>query len=213
MNFVLGALNALGIGSYAPSLIVFSLLGMSPRSAFPIMMGSAAYMLPMAGIRFARANKYDGQAALGIALGGIPGVLVAAYVVKSLPLGDDPLAGGRRGAVRRAVAAADGARGARRSVSSTARRLGRRLDHVAVAQLQGLRRHRTQATAGQLDVHAFSAQAEHHCAPDLPISQPHQHSSGERVRVFEGHRASSAATFGLRPQRRDAKSVPGNSTT
>jgi uncharacterized membrane protein YfcA len=50
------------------------------------MMGSAAYMLPMAGIKFARAGKYDGQAALGIALGGIPGVLVAAYVVKSLPL-------------------------------------------------------------------------------------------------------------------------------
>ena len=86
VNFVLGALNALGIGSYAPSLIVFSLMGMDPRSAFPIMMGSAAYMLPMAGIKFARADKYDGQAALGIALGGIPGVLVAAYVVKSLPL-------------------------------------------------------------------------------------------------------------------------------
>jgi uncharacterized membrane protein YfcA len=86
VNFALGALNALGIGSYAPSLIVFSLLGMDPRSAFPIMMGSAAYMLPMAGIKFAAANKYDGQAALGIALGGIPGVLVAAYVVKSLPL-------------------------------------------------------------------------------------------------------------------------------
>jgi uncharacterized membrane protein YfcA len=86
VNFVLGALNSLGIGSYAPSLIVFSLMGMDPRSAFPIMMGSAAYMLPMCGIRFARANKYDGQAALGIALGGIPGVLVAAYVVKSLEL-------------------------------------------------------------------------------------------------------------------------------
>ena len=86
VNFVLGALNALGIGSYAPSLIVFSLLGMHPRSAFPIMMGSAAYMLPLAGIKFARANKYDGQAALGMTLGGIPGVLVAAYVVKSLSL-------------------------------------------------------------------------------------------------------------------------------
>ncbi len=86
VNFALGALNALGIGSYAPSLIVFSLMGMDPRSAFPIMMGSAAYMLPMAGIKFARADKYDGRAALGIALGGIPGVLVAAYVVKSLPL-------------------------------------------------------------------------------------------------------------------------------
>jgi len=86
LNFVLGALNALGVGSYAPSLIAFSLLGMDPRSAFPIMMGSAAYMLPMAGIKYARTGRYDGQAALGLTLGGIPGVLVAAYVVKSLPL-------------------------------------------------------------------------------------------------------------------------------
>lgn len=86
LNFAFCSLNALGIGSYAPSLIVFSLLGMSPRSAFPIMMGSAAYGLPLAGIKFARSDKYDGKAALGIALGGIPGVLVAAYVVKSLPL-------------------------------------------------------------------------------------------------------------------------------
>ncbi|HUU35083.1 MAG TPA: hypothetical protein VMW48_13555, partial [Vicinamibacterales bacterium] len=86
MNFAFCALNALGIGSYAPSLIVFSLLGMSPRSAFPIMMGSAAYGLPLAGIKFARTGRYDGKAALGLALGGIPGVLVAAYVVKSLPL-------------------------------------------------------------------------------------------------------------------------------
>ena len=86
LNFAFCALNALGIGSYAPSLIVFSLLGMSPRSAFPIMMGSAAYGLPLAGIKFARTGRYDGTAALGIALGGIPGVLVAAYLVKSLPL-------------------------------------------------------------------------------------------------------------------------------
>jgi uncharacterized membrane protein YfcA len=86
VNFLLGALNALGIGSYAPSLVVFSLLGMSPRSAFPIMMGSAAYMLPLAGIKFVRARRFDGRAALGMTLGGVPGVLLAAYVVKSLPL-------------------------------------------------------------------------------------------------------------------------------
>lgn len=86
LNFFFCALNALGIGSYAPSLIAFSLLGMNPRAAFPVMMGSAAYGLPLAGIKFARTDKYDGKAALGIALGGIPGVLLAAYVVKSLPL-------------------------------------------------------------------------------------------------------------------------------
>jgi uncharacterized membrane protein YfcA len=86
VNFVLGGLMALGIGSYAPSLIVFSLLGMDPRSAFPIMMGSAAYMIALGGIKFAGTGKYDGQAALGLTIGGIPGVLVAAYLVKSLPL-------------------------------------------------------------------------------------------------------------------------------
>jgi len=86
VNLVLGALNALGIGNYAPSLIAFSLLGLDPRAAFPIMMGSAAYMQAVSGLKFARQGKYDGQAALGITLGGIPGVLVAAYIVKRLPL-------------------------------------------------------------------------------------------------------------------------------
>jgi len=85
-NFCFCALNALGIGSYAPSLLVFSLLGMSPRAAFPIMMGSAAYGLLAAGIRFAKAGRFDGPVALALTLGGIPGVLIAAYVVKSLPL-------------------------------------------------------------------------------------------------------------------------------
>jgi uncharacterized membrane protein YfcA len=86
VNFALGGLCALGIGSYAPSLLVFSLMGMNPRSAFPIMMGSAAYMLGAASLGFVRAGRYDGSVALGITLGGIPGVLLAAFVVKSLPL-------------------------------------------------------------------------------------------------------------------------------
>jgi uncharacterized membrane protein YfcA len=59
---------------------------MNPRSAFPIMMGSAACGLPAAGIQFARAGRFDGTVALALTLGGIPGVLIAAYVVKSLPV-------------------------------------------------------------------------------------------------------------------------------
>ena len=86
VNFALGGLNALGIGSYAPSLLIFSLLGMNPRAAFPIMMGSAACMLPASGIRFARSGRYDGSVALALTIGGIPGVLIAAFIVKSLPL-------------------------------------------------------------------------------------------------------------------------------
>jgi uncharacterized membrane protein YfcA len=86
INFVLGALMTLGIGLYAPCLILVSLLGMSPLAAFPIMMGSCAVLMPVASLRFISDRKYDLRAALGLALGGIPGVLIAAYVVRSLPL-------------------------------------------------------------------------------------------------------------------------------
>ena len=86
VTFVLGILLMLGIGNYAPSLIIFSLLGMDPRAAFPIMMGSGALMAMVGGFRFMRAAKFDRSAALGLTLGGIPGVLVAGLIVKSLPL-------------------------------------------------------------------------------------------------------------------------------
>jgi uncharacterized membrane protein YfcA len=76
----------LGIGLYAPCLILVSLLGMSPITAFPIMMGSCAFLMPVGSVRFVRAGSYSLPAAIGLALGGIPAVLVAAYLVKSLPL-------------------------------------------------------------------------------------------------------------------------------
>jgi len=86
MSFLLGALMMLGVGLYAPCLILVSLLGMNPLAAFPIMMGSCAFLMPVGGARFVRSGRYDRRAALGLALGGVPGVLVAAYVVKSLPI-------------------------------------------------------------------------------------------------------------------------------
>jgi uncharacterized membrane protein YfcA len=85
-NFALGALMTLGIGLYAPCLILVSLLGLSPVTAFPIMMGSCAFLMPVGGVRFVRAGSYDLRAAIGLAIGGVPAVLVAAYLVKSLPL-------------------------------------------------------------------------------------------------------------------------------
>jgi uncharacterized membrane protein YfcA len=85
-NFVLGALMMLGIGLYAPCLILVSLLGMNPLAAFPIMMGSCGLLMPVGGARFVRSGRYDLGAALGLTLGGIPGVLLAALLVKSLPL-------------------------------------------------------------------------------------------------------------------------------
>ena len=85
-NFLLGALMTLGIGLYAPCMILVSLLGMSETTAFPIMMGSCAFLMPVGSLQFIRERAYSLRAALGLALGGIPGVLIAAYIVKSLPL-------------------------------------------------------------------------------------------------------------------------------
>jgi uncharacterized membrane protein YfcA len=85
-NFLLGALMSLGIGLYAPCMILVSLLGMSETTAFPIMMGSCAFLMPVGSLKFIKERAYSLRAALGLALGGIPGVIVAAKIVKSLDL-------------------------------------------------------------------------------------------------------------------------------
>lgn len=85
-NFAMGALLTLGIGNYGPSLILFSLLGFDPRAAFPVMMGSAAFVAVAAGFRYINSSRYSYPASVGLSCGGIPGVLVAAYFVTSLPL-------------------------------------------------------------------------------------------------------------------------------
>jgi len=85
-NFVFGALMTLGIGLFAPCMIVLYLLGVHPKAAFPIMMGSCAVLMPFASARFVQNGMYRPRAALGLTLGGLPAVLIAAFVVKSLPL-------------------------------------------------------------------------------------------------------------------------------
>ena len=85
-NFILGALMTLGIGLYAPAMIMIGLLGMDIKTAWPIMMGSCAFLMPIAGARFIRFNAYELRTALGLSIGGVPGVLIAAYIVKSLDI-------------------------------------------------------------------------------------------------------------------------------
>jgi uncharacterized membrane protein YfcA len=85
-NLGLGALMTLGIGLYAPCMILVSLLGMNAQTAFPIMMGSCAFLMPAASVPFVRSGRYDLRAALGLTLAGTPAVLIAAFIVKSLPL-------------------------------------------------------------------------------------------------------------------------------
>jgi uncharacterized membrane protein YfcA len=60
------------------------MLGMSPRAVFPIMATSGALMLLVAATRFFRAGRFHRRTALGLAIGGMPGVLIAAFIVKSL---------------------------------------------------------------------------------------------------------------------------------
>lgn len=86
VNFMLGALMTLGIGLYAPCMILISLLGMNPRSAFPIMMGSCAFLMPVGSMRFVREKSYNLRVALGLLVGGVPAVLLAAFIVKAVPL-------------------------------------------------------------------------------------------------------------------------------
>jgi uncharacterized membrane protein YfcA len=84
-NFVLGALMTLGVGLYAPCMVLVSILGMNPSAAFPIMMGSCAFLMPVASMQFIRRDAYNLRAALGLALGGPLAVLLAVWLVTSLP--------------------------------------------------------------------------------------------------------------------------------
>ncbi|MBM3738356.1 MAG: sulfite exporter TauE/SafE family protein [Acidobacteria bacterium] len=85
-NVVFGAISTLGIGFYAPCMTMVSLMGMNPAAAFPIMMGSSAFLMPAASAQFVQRKAYSAPVALGLALGGLAGVPLAAFVVKSLPL-------------------------------------------------------------------------------------------------------------------------------
>ena len=86
VHFILGALMAFGIGLYAPSLILLSLLGLDPRLAFPIMMSACAFLMPTTGFSFIKTDRINLKLCLGMTIGGIPAVLVAALIVKEMPM-------------------------------------------------------------------------------------------------------------------------------
>ena len=86
-NFLLGALMTVGIGLYAPCMALVYALGMSPLVAFPIMMGSCAFLMPPASAKFIKEGAYNRKASVAMAIPGAIAVLIAAFVVKSLPLG------------------------------------------------------------------------------------------------------------------------------
>jgi uncharacterized membrane protein YfcA len=85
-TFVIGALMTIGIGAYAPIMILVALLGMNPDASWPIMTGACAFLMPVCGVRFIRAGAYAPRAALGLTVLGIPGVLAAVYIFLKLPI-------------------------------------------------------------------------------------------------------------------------------
>ncbi|MBK8517531.1 MAG: sulfite exporter TauE/SafE family protein [Saprospiraceae bacterium] len=86
VNFILGALMTAGIGLYAPCMALVFALGLSPQVAFPIMMGSCAFLMPPASVKFIKEGAYNRKAAIAMAIPAIFAVLIAALIVKSLPL-------------------------------------------------------------------------------------------------------------------------------
>jgi len=85
-NFMFGGLLNYGVGNYAPTLVVLSLMGMDPRLCFPIMAGAAALMGASAGTRHIQTGALDLRVVLGLTIGGIPAVFFAAYLVVTMPL-------------------------------------------------------------------------------------------------------------------------------
>jgi uncharacterized membrane protein YfcA len=86
VNFLLGALMSVGIGAYAPCMVLLALLGLHPLGAYPIMMGTCGLVQPVASLRFFKSGRFAWGPSLGLTLGGVCGVLIAIFVVRRLPL-------------------------------------------------------------------------------------------------------------------------------
>ncbi|MDY3121638.1 permease [Clostridiaceae bacterium 68-1-5] len=82
INFFLGALMMIGVGLYAPCMALVSALGMNVGTAFPIMMGSCAFLMNAACFKFIKEGKYDRKAALALAIFGCIGVTLAYVLLK-----------------------------------------------------------------------------------------------------------------------------------
>ncbi|MGY3748127.1 sulfite exporter TauE/SafE family protein [Vagococcus salmoninarum] len=82
--FVFGALNNIGIGSYALTMVTVYMLGLNPAAAFPIMMGACTFSVPVGSVQFVKFGEYSRKITLFAATFGVLGVLCAVFLVKSL---------------------------------------------------------------------------------------------------------------------------------
>lgn len=86
VNFLFGVLMNFGVGNYAPMLVMLSLMGMDPHLCFPIMATGASLMGASASVKHIQIGQIDLRIVIGLAIGGIPAVLVAAFIVKEMPV-------------------------------------------------------------------------------------------------------------------------------
>ena len=85
-NFLFGILVNFGVGHYAPSLVMLSLMGMDPRLSFPIMATAGALAGAGGTLRHIAIGEIDLRIVIGVAIGGVPAVLVAAFLVREMPI-------------------------------------------------------------------------------------------------------------------------------
>lgn len=83
---IIAALSGVGIGFYAPCMATVYLLGMSAKAAFPIMMCGCAMSAIFSSIKYIKTATYNRKATIAMTFTGVIGVLIAGYIVKSLPL-------------------------------------------------------------------------------------------------------------------------------
>lgn len=79
-NFFLGAFMMVGLGLYSPCIALVAILGMNVDTAFPIMMGSCAFLMNVSVFKFVKEGKYDRRATLALMFAGALGAY-AAYLL------------------------------------------------------------------------------------------------------------------------------------
>lgn len=82
--FLFGALNNIGIGAYAPTMVTMYALGMNPAVAFPIMMGASTFAVPVGSMQFIKYGQYDRKITLFASTFGLIGVFFGVYFVHKL---------------------------------------------------------------------------------------------------------------------------------
>lgn len=81
VNFGLGILMTIGLGNYTPELIFFSLMGVNPLVAFPVMMMDAAMIMMTSAVNFVRTGRVEWRGLPAMIIGGTVGVIIAAKLV------------------------------------------------------------------------------------------------------------------------------------